>query len=156
LTELRHGVLEGLFRYTERVLGGVREVAHQGINFFLVEVAFVVEPQLQQRDIDAIVLPSWGRIVPVDGVVPFEMVDDAGAPVGPVRFFLRDFAARGSRIATNLEERIGEVTDNGWLGEIQGLRVSLEAARSKLARLNRATATNRPVNLGLPVLRDLD
>jgi integrase/recombinase XerD len=62
-----------------------------------VGVVFVDEVQLQQRDIGAIVLPSWGRIEPVDGVVPFEMVDDSGAPVRPVSFFLRDFTARGNR-----------------------------------------------------------
>ncbi|WIN00039.1 site-specific integrase [Actinoplanes oblitus] len=56
-------------------------------------------------------------------------------------------------IATNLEERITEAHENGWLGEVQGLRVSLDAARSKLGALDRQPSTG-PVDLGLPVVRD--
>ncbi|SIN38136.1 tyrosine-type recombinase/integrase [Micromonospora cremea] len=56
-------------------------------------------------------------------------------------------------IATNLEGRIAEAHENGWLGEVQGLQVSLEAARSKLGALDRQSSTG-PVNLGLPILRD--
>lgn len=60
---------------------------------------------------------------------------------------------RLDEIAANLEERIEEAKSNGWLGEVQGLQVSLEAARTKLAALDRQALAGR-VNLGLPVIRD--
>ena len=59
---------------------------------------------------------------------------------------------RLEQIGANLEERIIEAEEQGWLGEIQGLRVSLEAARSKLATLDRQ-APSASVSLGLPSLR---
>ncbi|WP_239159714.1 tyrosine-type recombinase/integrase [Winogradskya humida] len=49
------------------------------------------------RDLASMVLPSWGRVVSIDGVVPFAMLDDIGAPVEPVQTFLRDFTACGNR-----------------------------------------------------------
>ena len=42
---------------------------------------------------------------------------------------------------------------NGWLGEVQGLQVSLEAAKRKLASLDRSVERNRrtgPTDLGMP------
>lgn len=61
---------------------------------------------------------------------------------------------RLAEIATNLEDRIVEAKENNWLGEVQGLQVSLEAARSKLGSLDRNPSPIRPVDLGFPVLRD--
>jgi len=49
------------------------------------------------RDLDRIRLPRWGRVAPVDGVVPWLVLDDADLPVEPVLVFLRDFVARGNR-----------------------------------------------------------
>lgn len=46
------------------------------------------------RDIAAIRLPRWGRVVPAEGVVPWLVVDDDGVPVEAVRRFLVDFVAR--------------------------------------------------------------
>jgi hypothetical protein len=43
------------------------------------------------RDIAAIRLPRWGRVVPAAGTVPWLLVDDEGEPV---RRFLVDFVAR--------------------------------------------------------------
>ncbi|WP_219419607.1 hypothetical protein [Pseudonocardia nigra] len=54
-------------------------------------------------------------------------------------------------IANNLRERISEARHNGWHGEIEGLRISLQAAESKLVALDRQ-ARNTPTNLGLPRL----
>jgi integrase len=55
-------------------------------------------------------------------------------------------------IRDNLKARIAEAEREGWLGEVEGLRVSLTGAEDKLAqvdqRLNRATT----VHLGLPAL----
>lgn len=47
-----------------------------------------------ERDIESIRLPEWGRVVAVDGVVPFAVVDPDGCPVDPIQRFLRDFVAR--------------------------------------------------------------
>jgi integrase/recombinase XerD len=52
----------------------------------------------QLRDIDAVVLPRWGRVVAVENsVVGWRVVDPDGRVVEPVAKFLRDFAARGNR-----------------------------------------------------------
>ena len=67
---------------------------------------------------------------------------------------LRPDPAERSRlveIRDNLTERISEADSKGWLGEAEGLRVSLDGAREKLAQMDliaerRATA----VNLGMP------
>ncbi len=50
-----------------------------------------------ERDIASIVLPRWGKVVAVDGVVPFAVVGDDGEPVAAVGAFLRDFKASGNR-----------------------------------------------------------
>lgn len=59
-------------------------------------------------------------------------------------------------IAKNLQDRISEARANGWLGEVQGLQVSLEAARTKLTSLDRLVRNNNnrtgPVNIGLPII----
>jgi hypothetical protein len=63
----------------------------------------------------------------------------------------------GSRveIIRNLTDRIDEARTNGWLGEVQGLQISLDAVRVKLASLDR---TSRPdggiTQLGIPVIRN--
>lgn len=44
---------------------------------------------------------------------------------------------RLAAISTSLEERIAEARERGWAGEVQQLRVSLEAARDKLAASQR-------------------
>ncbi|WP_405893321.1 site-specific integrase [Streptomyces sp. NBC_01527] len=59
---------------------------------------------------------------------------------------------RLEEIIRDLTDRIDEARANGWLGEVQGLQISIEAARSKLASLDRL-ARNRSrtsVNLGMP------
>ncbi len=62
---------------------------------------------------------------------------------------------RLEEIVRNLGDRIEEARANGWLGEVQGLQISLEAARTKLASLDRLARTrNRTsVTLGMPIIR---
>ncbi|MGH3610104.1 MAG: tyrosine-type recombinase/integrase [Pseudonocardiaceae bacterium] len=48
------------------------------------------------RDIASIQLPMWGRVVAAEGVVPWLVVEDDGAPVEPIRRFLADFVAQGN------------------------------------------------------------
>ena len=57
-------------------------------------------------------------------------------------------------IITNLASRIDEARINGWLGEVQGLQAGLEAARRKLASVDRAARAKPagPVDLGMPVI----
>jgi site-specific recombinase XerD len=57
-------------------------------------------------------------------------------------------------IVANLKDRITEARLNGWLGEVQGLQVSLNAATTKLATLDRLRdrPNPSPVALGIPVI----
>ncbi|MGW1677376.1 tyrosine-type recombinase/integrase [Saccharopolyspora sp. NPDC002376] len=48
-----------------------------------------------ERDVARIVLPQWGRVIRVDEAVPWQVVDDDGAPLDPIRWYFRDFVARG-------------------------------------------------------------
>jgi integrase len=58
-------------------------------------------------------------------------------------------------IARNLNDRIIEARQNGWLGEVQGLQISLKAAQDKLAALDRASRLNNDhaTYLGIPGAR---
>jgi len=55
-------------------------------------------------------------------------------------------------IIKNLADRIAEARINGWLGEVEGLQVSLTAARAKLATLDRTARNTTPgtADLGMP------
>jgi hypothetical protein len=59
-------------------------------------------------------------------------------------------------IIANLRDRISEAKLNGWLGEVEGLKISLEAASRKLVSLDRMQdrQPSSPVNLGIPVITD--
>jgi integrase len=54
---------------------------------------------------------------------------------------------RLEEIVANLHERLAEARDRGWIGEIEGIEVSIAAARDKLARMSRI------VSLGIPTIR---
>jgi hypothetical protein len=61
---------------------------------------------------------------------------------------------RLAEIIHNLAERIAEARVNGWLGEVQGLTVSLDAAAAKLASLDRPrTDGQATTDLGMPSVR---
>jgi integrase len=59
---------------------------------------------------------------------------------------------RIAEIRDNLLARIAEAGDEGWLGEVEGLRVSLAGAEDKLAQIDRRSR-NQPVDLGIPAPR---
>lgn len=65
-----------------------------------------------------------------------------------------DPAQRGrlEEIRDNLIARIAEAEREGWLGEIEGLRVSLAGAESKIGQIDSA-APGGSVLLGLPTTR---
>jgi hypothetical protein len=56
---------------------------------------------------------------------------------------------RIAEIRDNLTTRISEAEREGWLGEIEGLQISLTGANEKLAQLDRR-ASRQPVHLGFP------
>ena len=63
---------------------------------------------------------------------------------------------RLEEIRDNLLTRIAEAEREGWSGEAEGLRVSLDAANNKIAQAG-LTAARRAenINLGIPAYRDI-
>ena len=60
-------------------------------------------------------------------------------------------------IRDNLTARIAEAQREGWLGEVEGLKISLAGANDKLAQIDRRTPRPAAVDLGMPALTpDLD
>jgi site-specific recombinase XerD len=60
-------------------------------------------------------------------------------------------------IIANLKDRIQEARINGWLGEVQGLQISLDAAVDKLTtldRLRRQRPNTSAADLGIPIIKD--
>jgi hypothetical protein len=55
---------------------------------------------------------------------------------------------RIAEIRDNLLARIAEAEHEGWLGEVEGLKVSLAGAEDKLGQLDRRSQTT--INLGIP------
>jgi hypothetical protein len=54
---------------------------------------------------------------------------------------------RLEEIIANLTARLAEARERGWLGEAEGIEVSIAAAQDKLARMSRL------VSLGIPTIR---
>ncbi|WP_256725822.1 hypothetical protein [Streptomyces sp. IMTB 2501] len=55
-------------------------------------------------------------------------------------------------IRDNLHARIAEAEREGWLGEVEGLKISLAGAEEKLAQLDRRPANRGVVDLGIPTV----
>jgi hypothetical protein len=55
-------------------------------------------------------------------------------------------------IHDNLAARISEAKREGWLGEVEGLQISLAGAEDKLAQINRHSRNKNAVDLGIPSL----
>jgi hypothetical protein len=60
-------------------------------------------------------------------------------------------APRITEIRDSLIARIAEAEREGWLGEAEGLKISLAGAQDKLAQISRRSRPG-PVDLGLPAL----
>jgi integrase len=58
-------------------------------------------------------------------------------------------------IRDNLLDRIAEAQREGWHGEVEGLRVSLAGAETKLAQLDQMTRRATAVNLGMPTFGEI-
>lgn len=63
--------------------------------------------------------------------------------------------ARLTEIRDNLLARIDEAHHEGWLGEVDGLTISLTGANQKLAQLDELTTRAETVHLGMPHITDL-
>ena len=57
---------------------------------------------------------------------------------------------RIAEIRGNLIARIAEAEREGWLGEAEGLKISLAGAEDKLAQIDRRTRTAATIDLGMP------
>lgn len=57
---------------------------------------------------------------------------------------------RIAEIRDNLIARIAEAEHEGWLGEVEGLRISLAGANDKLTQIDRRSPTVTSVNIGMP------
>jgi hypothetical protein len=55
-------------------------------------------------------------------------------------------------IRGNLKARIAEAEREGWLGEVEGLQVSLAGAEDKLAQLDRRSRQAPTADLGIPTV----
>ena len=62
---------------------------------------------------------------------------------------------RITEIRESLLARIAEAEHEGWLGEVEGLKVSLAGAEQKLAQLDQRARRTATINLGLPAFRDI-
>ncbi|MGI5135524.1 MULTISPECIES: hypothetical protein [unclassified Streptomyces] len=62
--------------------------------------------------------------------------------------------ARIAEIRDNLLARIEEARREGWLGEVEGLQISLAGANDKLAQIDRRLP--QTVDLGIPSPRRQD
>ena len=61
---------------------------------------------------------------------------------------------RIAEIRDNLTARIAEAEREGWLGEIEGLKISLAGAQDKLAQIDRRPQPATPVDIGMPGFPD--
>jgi hypothetical protein len=55
-------------------------------------------------------------------------------------------------IRDNLQARITEAEREGWLGEVEGLQVSLAAAEDKLAQIDNRSRNTLPPPISEPLL----
>ena len=64
-------------------------------------------------------------------------------------------ATAGRDPCDNLQARIDEAQREGWLGEAEGLKVSLAAAQHKLTQLDDLARRRSTIHLGLPGFPDI-
>jgi hypothetical protein len=64
-----------------------------------------------------------------------------------------DQAHRLETIIGNLDARLAEAREHGWLGEVAGLQVSRAAAEQKLTAMRQLAAQHQTTHLGMPDYR---
>jgi hypothetical protein len=87
--------------------------------------------------------PPQLRLIPARRRTPVSVVHPCPTTPPAQRSRLTD-------IRDNLITRIDEAEREGWLGEVEGLRVSLAGAQDKLAQMDRRTPGDTAINLGMP------
>jgi integrase/recombinase XerD len=97
------------------------------------------------RDVGSVVLPRWGRVVAVEGAVPWLVVGPDGQPVEPIRRFLADFVARDNRPGSVRSYAYGLLR---WWRWLRAVGVEWDQATSAEARdlvlwLKQAAKTRR-------------
>jgi hypothetical protein len=113
------------------------------------------------RDLDVICPPEWGRVVETGDVARRPYGTPCNHEHARIRCPMLRAAPRQQRrlaeIIANLGDRITEARANGWPGEVEGLQVSLDAARAKMASLARAekARASSQADLGIPVIREV-
>jgi len=75
---------------------------------------------------------------PVVGELSFDVVDDDAVRLGPASASWQAARRRGLILAVGQDRVVGfaEAEREGWLGEAEGLRVSLAAAEDKLTQFD--------------------
>ena len=63
--------------------------------------------------------------------------------------------ARLAEIRDNLLARILEAEREGWLGEMEGLEISLAGTQDRLAQLDAEKTRQRTIDLGMPTFSNL-
>lgn len=105
------------------------------------------------RNLGAIRLPRWGRVVETDGVVPWVVVDPDGVAVEPIRRFLADFLARGNRPGSVRSYAYGLLRWWRWL-RVVGVawdRATSAEVRDLVLWLGQATKPRRSPRAGSAV-----
>jgi hypothetical protein len=59
---------------------------------------------------------------------------------------------RIAEIRDNLIARIAEAEREGWLGEVEGLQISLAGANDNIAQIDRRSPAATAVNIGMPTI----
>lgn len=68
----------------------------------------------------------------------------------------REERPRMIEIRDNLVDRIAEAEREGWLGDIEGLQISLQGAKDKIAQIDAMIARGREaVHLGMPTFAQI-
>jgi integrase len=70
------------------------------------------------RDLDAVRLPRWGRVVAAEGAVPWAVVGSAGEQVEPIEVFLVEFVLRDNRVGSVRSYAYGLLRWWRWLRAI--------------------------------------
>ena len=100
-----------------------------------------------ERKLDQIRLPAWGRVVPAQGGVAWVLVDDAGAVFEPVHRFMVDFVARGNRTGSVRSYEYGLLRWLRWLRavDVRWDRATPDEARDYVLWLQQAFKPARSV-----------
>lgn len=115
----------------------------------------MLQGDVPERDLAAFVLPELGRLQETGNQwAPYQLLDQertVEAGLSPACSSAKD---RLTEIRDNLLDRIAEAQREGWLGEVEGLEISLAGAEDKLTQLDAALKPS-VIHLGLPTFGEI-